>query len=63
MHVYGDFRPEVTLDDGTAIVEALDEFVVKIKEILDAFQPRFGGLAAEMVEVHDEPPDTAPPTT
>jgi hypothetical protein len=61
VHVYGDFGPDVTLDDETPVVETLDEFIVKIKEVLDSFRPRFGGLAASMVvEVHDEPPQTAP---
>jgi hypothetical protein len=58
VHVYGDFRPDITLDDGTPIIQTLDEFIVKTKELLDTFQPEFKGLAAALVETHDEPPET-----
>jgi hypothetical protein len=59
VHVYGDLGGEVTFEDGAPIVKTIDEFLVKIKEVLDMFQPEFKGLAASMVRVQDSGPPPA----
>jgi hypothetical protein len=53
VHVDGQLTPFIALDDGAPVIQALQQFIARVTDVLDAFKPEFEGRG---VPGHRTPP-------